>query len=317
MATPRDYYVWVEKYRPQTLSECILPVAVKGTLEGIIQQGNMTNLLLAGKAGTGKTTVARALVRELDADALVINASEENGIDVLRTKIKDYASTLSLDGSRKYVILDEADYLHPASTQPALRAFMEEFSHSCGFILTANFPARIIPPLHSRCSLVDFKIPSTERGAIARAMLGRCERILTDEGINYNQKVVAEVVKIYFPDFRRVLNELQRFSSTGSLSEAILSQLSEKDVSELFAAMKTGEYSTVRKWVALHEDMDAASFYRMMAEQIPSRVSSDALAELIVQMADYNYRSAFCADQQLNSLACLTEIMHSANGRFK
>lgn len=311
--TAREHFVWVEKYRPQTLAECILPSAVKSTLQGILDTGDTSNLLLAGRAGTGKTTVARALVRDLDADALVINASEENGIDVLRTKIKDYASSFSLGEGRKYVILDEADYLHPASTQPALRAFMEEFSATCGFILTANFPQRIIPPLHSRCSIVDFKIPSKERPAIASAMMARTMDILKKENVTADPKIVAEVVKLYFPDFRRTLNELQRFSSTGTLSDAILSQLTDKDVEELFAALKSKDYSIVRKWVALHDDMDAAAFYRMLADNMPKRVTPESLPEIIVQMADYSYRSAFCADQQLNQLAALTEIMHSGN----
>jgi DNA polymerase III delta prime subunit len=310
---PRDYYVWVEKYRPQTLGDCILPNDVKATLEGIVKRRDTTNLLLSGRAGTGKTTVAKALVRALDADALVINASEENGIDVLRNKIKEYASTLSLGDGRKYVILDEADYLHPSSTQPALRAFMEEFSKTCGFILTANFPQRIIVPLQSRCSLVDFKIPASEKAALSAATYARCGTILTDEGVTFNKRVLAEVVKIYFPDLRRLLNELQRFSATGELSEAILSQLTEKDIAELFAALKAKDYTAVRKWAGLHEDMDAASFYRMMTEQVPQRVVPECLGELIVQLGDYNYRSGLCADQLLNTLACLTEVMHSGN----
>jgi DNA polymerase III delta prime subunit len=311
----REHFVWVEKYRPQTLDECILPVSTRQTLDGILKQQSTPNLLLSGRAGTGKTTVARALVRELDADALIINASDENGIDVLRNKIKDYASSFSLDAQRKYVILDEADYLNPQSTQPALRAFMEEFAQTCGFILTCNLPQRIIPPLHSRCSLVDFKIPATERAGIAGKMMTRCADILKTEGVAFNLKTVAEVVKLYFPDFRRTLNELQRFSGTGTLSDAILSQMTDKDVAELFVALKSKDYGAVRKWVALHDDMDAAAFYRMLTDQMPKQVVTESLPEIIVQMADYSYRSAFAADQQLNALACLTEIMHS--GQFK
>jgi len=308
----REFFAWVEAYRPQTLDECILSESVRATLQGIINQQDMPNLLLTGKAGTGKTTVAKALVRTLESDALVINASDENGIDVLRTKIKDYASALSFDGSRKYVILDEADYLHPTSTQPALRAFMEEFSKTCGFILTANFPQRIITPLHSRCSIVDFKIPSKERQTIAAAFAKRAIDILTIEGVKFDKRVVANVVAMYFPDFRRVLNELQRFSATGELSEAILSQLSDKDVSELFGALKSADFSAVRKWIAHHDDMDETAFYRMLTDNVPKQVQPDCLAELIVQMADYSYRSGFCADKQLNALACLVEMMHAA-----
>lgn len=308
----REHFVWVEKYRPKFLDECILPSAVTASLQGILQQKNTPNLLLTGRAGTGKTTVAKALTRELNADALVINASDERNIEVLRGKIHDYASTMTLDGLRKYVILDEADYLNPQSTQPALRSFMEEFSEHCGFILTANFPNKIIPPLQSRCSVVDFKIPSAEKGKIAQATYHRCAEILKTEGVSFTKAVLLEVVKIYFPDFRRILNELQRFSSTGTLSEAILSQLSDKDVDTLFEALKSKRYDSIRKWVGLHEDMDAASFFRMLTEQVPERVLPDCVSELIVQLGDYNFRYGFAADPMLNSLACLTEIMHSA-----
>lgn len=308
----REQFAWVEKYRPQTLDECILPETLKGTLRGILTQQDTPHLLLAGRAGTGKTTVARALARDLGADALVINASEENGIDVLRTKIKDYASALSLDGKRKIVILDEADYLHPQSTQPALRAFMEEFSRTTCFILTCNFPQRIIAPLHSRCSIVDFKIPSKEKPKIATAFLGRALDILKKEGVQHDPKIVANVVMMYFPDFRRVLNELQRFSAGGELSDGILTQLTDKDVETLFAAVKSKDFGNVRKWVALHDDMDPAASYRMLSEQVPKRIDESTLPEVIVQMADYSYRSGFCADQQLNFLACLVEMMHSA-----
>jgi DNA polymerase III delta prime subunit len=311
----REHFAWVEKYRPHTLDECILPTSVKQTLMSAVQQKDTTNLLLVGRAGTGKTTVARALVRELGADALVINASEENGIDVIRGKIKDYASTMGFSGGRKYVILDEADYLHPQSTQPALRAFIEEFSKTCGFILTANFPQRIIAPLHSRCAIVDFKIPSSERATVAAAFAKRVMDILTKEGVTFDKKVVQQVVALYFPDFRRVINELQRFSAGGALSEAVLSQITDKDVAELFGALKSQDFGVVRKWVALHDDMDSAAFYRMLTERIPKEVCESSLAEIIVTMADYSYKSGFCADPQLNNLACLVEILHNAKWR--
>ena len=311
----REHFAWVEKYRPQTLDECILPKSVKDTLVAAVQQKDTTNLLLVGRAGTGKTTVARALVRELDADALVINASEENGIDVIRGKIKDFASTMGFSGQRKYVILDEADYLHPQSTQPALRAFIEEFSKTCGFILTANFPQRIIAPLHSRCAIVDFKVPSSERGAVAMAFTKRVVDILTKEGVTFNPKLVAQVVALYFPDFRRVINELQRYSTSGELSDAVLSQITDKDINDLFIALKGQDFGSVRKWVALHDDMDSTAFYRMLAEQMPKRVDDSSLPEMIVTMADYSYKVGFCADQQLNNLACLVEILHNAKWR--
>jgi DNA polymerase III delta prime subunit len=301
----------VEKYRPQTLDECILTASVKKTLQDAINQKNTTNLLLCGKAGTGKTTVAKAIVREIDADVLVINASEEGNIDTLRNRIKDFASAMGFGGSRKYVILDEADYL-TAATQPALRAFMEEFSKSCGFILTANFPQRIIAPLHSRCSVVDFKIPAKERPDLAKAFWQRACDILTQEGVAHDPKIVSQVVANYFPDFRRVLNELQRFSAGGELSVAILSQITDKDIADLFAAIKMKDYVQMRKWVVNHEDVDPTAFYRMLGEQIPKQVDHACLPQLIVLLADYAYRAAFCADAQLNTLACLVEVMTAA-----
>jgi len=307
----REYFAWVEKYRPQTLDECILTESVKSTLQDAINQKNTTNLLLVGRAGTGKTTVAKAIVREIDSDCLVINASEEGNIDTLRSRIKDFASSMGFGGERKYVILDEADYLTTA-TQPALRGFMEEFSKSCGFILTANFPQRIIAPLHSRCSVVDFKIPAAERPELAKAFYLRACDILKHEGVTYDPKTVQHVVANYFPDFRRILNELQRFSAGGELSIAILTQITDKDIADLFVAIKDKEYAAMRKWVVNHEDMDPTAFYRMLGDQLPKRVDHACLPQLIVLLADYGYRAAFCADAQLNTLAVLVEVMTAA-----
>jgi DNA polymerase III delta prime subunit len=311
---PREQFVWTEKFRPQTIAECILPSSIEQTLQGILKTGATNNLLLSGKAGTGKTTVARAIVREFDAEALFINASEEGGIDTLRNKIRDFASAMSFGGRRKFVILDEADYLTPA-TQPALRGFMEEFAKSCGFILTCNLLQRVIQPLQSRCSVVDFKIPPKERPAMAAAYAKRACDILTAENITFSKQVVQNVVLMYFPDFRRVLNELQRYSSTGNLSEAILSQVCDKDIADLIDVMKKKDFAGTRKWLVNHEDLDATTFYRMTGEHLPKYLDPSSVPEIIVLLADYGFRVSMAADVQLNNLACLVEVMSSAKWR--
>lgn len=311
----REHFAWVEKYRPQTLDDCILPEAVKQTFAGILKQGDAPNLLLTGGAGVGKTTVAKAVCNMLGVDVLVINASDENGIDTVRVTIKEFASSLGFNGKRKYIILDEADMM-TFQAQPALRALTEEFAKQCGFIFTANFPARIIPALHSRCSVVDFTIPLKERKPLAVAFAKRAIHILTTEGVTFDQKVALGAVQMYFPDFRRTLNELQRFSASGTLSEAILSQFSDKDITDLVTALKSKEYGPIRSWVISH-DLDASAFYRVLFDQVvtPDRVELDCLPTLICLTADYNYKAAFAADKQLNALACLVEMQ--SEGRFK
>jgi DNA polymerase III delta prime subunit len=305
---PREQFVWCEKWRPQTLDECILPQSIRVMLNGIMQQDDLPNLLFTGKAGTGKTTVARAIARDLDRDVLVINASDENGIDVLRTKLKDFASSVSFDGKRKIIVLDEADYLSPSSTQPALRAFIEEFTNT-SFIFTCNHSNRIIAPLHSRCSVVNFSVPKTERADIMSQFAKRVFEILDTESITYDKRLVLEVVQQHFPDFRRTLNELQRFSSTGTLQTDILSQVSDKDVAALMKALSTADFNATRKWMAEHEDIDEATFYRMLSDQLPKHIKNSDLPQAILTLADYSYRSAFAADKSLNMLAALTEIM--------
>lgn len=304
----REYFVWVEKYRPQTVDECILPDIVVASLQGILDTGDLPNLLLAGGAGVGKTTVARAIARQLDMDVLLVNASDENGIDVLRTKLKDFASSMSFEGKRKMIILDEADYLSPA-VQPALRGFMEEFAGSTVFVLTCNHPNRIIAPLHSRCSVVDFKITKADRPKVMQRMFTRLSQILTREHITFDKTLLAEAVKLYFPDMRRMLNELQRFSSTGALSPEISVQISDKDIDTLYHILKSKDFVKLRKWVSEHDDMSSTAFYRTVSDTLPDRCAPESLPEAIILLADYSYRAAFAADASLNHLACLTELM--------
>ena len=305
----REFFVWVEKYRPQTLDDCILSSSVMHSLRGILEKQDTPNLLFCGKAGTGKTTVARCLAADMQMDVLMINASDENGIDVLRSKLKDFASSMSLEGKRKMIILDEADYLHPTSTQPALRAFIEEFAATTTFILTCNHPNRIIAPLHSRCSVVDFGVPKADRPSVMTQFAKRAFQVLDLEGVTYDKRLVMEVLRVYFPDFRRVLNELQRFSGGNELSREVLSQLSDKDVAELFATLASRDFNRLRKWIAQHDDMNESAFYRMLSEQLPSRLTPADLPNSILLLADYSYRVAFAADKSLNMLACLVDLM--------
>lgn len=305
----REYFVWVEKYRPLTLSDCILPKALTATLKGIIAKQDMPNLLFHGRAGTGKTTVAKALCKDLGADAMLVNASDDRGIELIRTRIKDYASSTSLSGTRKYVILDEADQL-TNDAQPALKAMIEEFSHNCGFIFTCNDLQRMIEPLQSRCSVIDFAVPAAERNAIAVAYMSRCSEILTTEEVTFDKKVLQQVIINYFPDFRRVLNELQRHSGTGELSEAVLAMLSEKDINNLFDTLKKKDFPALRKWLIAHEDMNDTAFYRMLHHQVIDRIQPNLMNEVIIMMADYAYRTSRSADKSLTALACLVELMN-------
>ena len=300
-------FLWVEKYRPRTLDDCILPADQKQTFKEMLSKGEIQNMLLCGGAGMGKTTVARALCEELQTDYIIINGSEESGIDVLRTKIKQFASTVSFSGKPKVVILDEADYLNPNSTQPALRAFIEEFSNNCRFILTCNFKNRIIPPLHSRCAVIEFKLPKADKPKIASAFFKRVTEILSLEKIESDGKVVARVIEKHFPDYRRVLNELQKYSSTGKIDEGILVSLSDANMNELLASLKEGDWKKMRTWVVNNLDNDPQTIYRKLYDTLTEHVKQ--VPQLVLLLADYQYKSAFCADQEINLVACLTEIM--------
>lgn len=304
-----EHFLWVEKYRPKKIADCFLPNDLKQYFEGIIENGEIQNMLLSGSAGTGKTTVARALCEELNSDYILINGSEESGIDVLRTKIKQFASTVSFTGNTKVVILDEADYLNPNSTQPALRGFIEEFANNCRFIFTCNYKNRIIPPLHSRCAVIDFKIPKNEKPKLAAAFYKRVVEILSLEDIESNAKVVAKVVEKHFPDFRRTLNELQRYSQTGSIDEGILVNVSEAAMDELVEALSEKDWKRMRSWVVNNLDNDPVSLFRRIYDTLVP--ITNHVPQLVLTIADYQYKSAFVSDQEINLVACLTEIMAS------
>ena len=301
--------LWVEKYRPSKISECILTDDLKKTFQTFVDEGKIPNLLLTGGPGVGKTTVAKAMLEELGATYMMINGSEESGIDVLRNKIKNFASTVSMDGNRKFVILDEADYLNPQSTQPALRGFIEEFHKNCGFILTCNFKNRIIDPIHSRCSVVEFRIPTTEKHKLAGEFFKRVQTILGEEGVQYQPKAVAGIVEKYFPDWRRVLNELQRYSVSGMIDSGILVNISETNMKDLTTFLKEKDFKSIRKWVANNLDNDPARMYRKVYDALYEDIQPQTVPHLVLATADYSYKSAFVADQEINMLAFMIEIM--------
>ena len=304
-----EQFLWVEAYRPKKIDDCILPADQKQFFKQMVAKGEIQNMLLCGTAGTGKTTVARALCEELQTDYIIINGSEESGIDVLRTKIKQFASTVSFTGNTKVVILDEADYLNPNSTQPALRGFIEEFAGNCRFILTCNFKNRIIPPLHSRCAVVEFKIPNKEKPAMAAGFYRRVVDILTQESIPFDSKTLAKVVEKHFPDFRRTLNELQRYSQSGAIDEGILANIGETNMKELIDSLRTKDWKKMRAWVVNNLDNDPVSLFRKIYDTLVPLTNQ--VPQLVLTIADYQYKSAFVADQEINLVACLTEIMAS------
>ena len=304
-----DEILWVEKYRPQTIEDCILPSELKQTFQQFVDNEEIPNLLLTGTAGVGKTTIAKAMLEQIGCTYMMINGSEESGIDTLRTKIKNFASTVSMDGKRKYVILDEADYLNPQSTQPALRGFIEEFSKNCGFILTCNFRNRIIEPLHSRCSTVEFRIPNAEKPKLASQFMKRVQHILETENVKSNDDVVATLIGKFFPDWRRCLNELQRYSATGQIDSGILVNISDSSIQELLSFIKNKEFTNTRKWIVHNLDNDPSRIYRRIYDSLYDNVAPSSIPHCVLILADYSYKSAFVADQEINLLACLTEIM--------
>jgi DNA polymerase III delta prime subunit len=305
-------FLWVEKYRPSKVKDCILPKQLKQIFTKIVEQGELPNMILSGTSGLGKTTIARALCNELDLDVLQINASEESGIDTLRSKIKQFASSVSLHGGKtKVVLLDEADYLNAQSTQPALRAFIEEFSSSCRFILTCNFKNRIIEPLHSRCSVVEFNTNKTVMAGLCGDFLVRLESILKDEKVSYNKKVIAELIMKYAPDWRRVLNECQKFATTGELESDVLVTLNNKKITEVAGYIKDKNFREMRKWVALNSDIDSSAIFRGIYDSMYEYVEPQSIPQAVIILGEYQYKAAFVADKELNTVACLTELMGS------
>jgi DNA polymerase III delta prime subunit len=305
-----DHLLWTEKYRPQTIEECILPERLKKPFQEYVNQNTIPNLILSGGPGVGKTTVAKAMCNEIGCDFMVINGSDESGIDIFRTKIKNYASSMSLAGGRKVIIIDEADYLNPNSTQPALRNAIEEFAVNCSFIFTCNYKNRIIEPLHSRCAVIDFGLKNGEKAKMASAFFKRVQSVLQSESVDFDDAVIAELVKKHFPDFRRVLNELQRYSQFGKIDTGILSQIADVSINEIIKNIKEKDFGAIRKWVATNE-IDSTTLYRKIYDSLYDNLKPQSIPQAVLILADYQYKAAFVADGEINTVACLTDLMVS------
>lgn len=305
-----NHLLWTEAYRPNTIQDCILPERLKTPFQEYVKQGQIPNLILHGGPGVGKTTVAKAMCKEIGCDYMVINGSDESGIDTFRNKIKNYASSMSISGGRKVIIIDEGDYLNPNSTQPALRNAIEEFASNCSFIFTCNYKSRIIEPLHSRCAVVDFTLKKDERSKMAAAFYKRVQEILKKENVEYNDTVVAELIKKHFPDFRRVLNELQRYSKFGKIDTGILSQIENVKIAEIVKFIREKDFAAIRKWAAT-TDVDATTLFRQLYDSLYDVLKPQSIPGAVVILADYQYKQAFVADAEINLVACLTELMVS------
>jgi DNA polymerase III delta prime subunit len=308
-------FIWVEKYRPMTVSDTILPASLKTTFKNMLATGELQNMLFTGTAGLGKTTIAKALCRELGLDYIVINGSEEGNIDTLRGKIKQFASTVSLEGGKKVIILDEADYLNPQSTQPALRGFIEQFSDNCRFILTCNFKNRIIEPLHSRCGVYEFNTTKKQMAGLAGQFMTRLEQILAAEQVTADKALLAEVIMKYLPDWRRVINECQRFSINGKLDTSIINTRDHNQYNDLLKHLKNKDFKKMRAWVVNNIDVDASAIFRGIYDRMVDSVQPTSIPQLVLILADYQYKNAFVADHELNIVACMTEVM--SNVEFK
>ena len=306
----RDDFLWVAKYRPSKVSECVLPSDLQEPFSEYVEQGKVPNLILCGGPGSGKTTIARALCEEIGLDYLMVNGSDEGrNIDTVRTTLNQFCSSVSMTGNRKAVIMDEADYSNPDSVQPAMRGFIEKFGNNVSFIFTCNYPNRIIEPIHSRCAVIDFLIPKNEKPKIAENYLHRCEDVLKKEEVEFERKVLIQLIMKHFPDFRRVLNELQRYSASGKIDTGILSSLEELNVTELVESLKTKRFSDMRKWTNSNMDSDTTRIFRKLYDSLNSYLKPQSVPQAVLIIADYQYKSAFVADQEINMVACLTEIM--------
>ena len=302
--------LWVEKYRPRTIEDCILPESIKKTLRDVVSQNKIPNMMFTGTSGIGKTTAARAICNETQADYLIINGSDEGRmIDTLRIKLTQFCSTISLSGSRKVVIIDEADYMNADSVQPAMRNFTERFADNCSFIFTCNYKNRIIEPIHSRCAVIDFSLKNGEKQVIAARFMKRVEGILTDESIDYDKEVIAKLVLKHFPDFRRVLNELQRYSTSGEINSGVLANIKEMNLKELIDSLREKNFSKMRQWVVANVDNDPATVYRKIYDELYNVVDKGSIPQAVLTIAEYQYKSAFVADQEINLVACLVELM--------
>jgi DNA polymerase III delta prime subunit len=303
-----EHLLWTEKYRPKSVEQCILPERLKKPFQEYVNQKQIPNLLLSGGAGVGKTTVAKAMCQEIGCDYMVINGSDESGIDTFRVKIKNYAASLSLTGGRKVIIIDEADYLNPNSTQPALRNAIEEYAGNCSFIFTCNYKTRIIEPLHSRCAVIDFGLKNGEKAKMAGQFFKRIQNILGDEGVEYEDAVIAELIKKHFPDFRRVLNELQRYSKFGKIDTGILAQIANVQISQIVEHIKSKDFGAIRKWAAT-SDLDTNTVFRQIYDALYDIMKPQSIPRAVLILADYQYKNAFVADAEINLVACLTELM--------
>jgi DNA polymerase III delta prime subunit len=303
-----DNPLWVERYRPRKVVDCVLPARLKATFQGMVDKGEVPNLTLVGRAGVGKTTVAKAMLDEIGADYMVLNASLYGNIDTLRTTVTDFASGISFSGGRKYVVLDEADYL-TAATQGGLRNFIEEYSGNCGFILTANFQHKLIEPLWSRCPIVEFKFPKEEKPALALEFFERAKAVLEAEGVEHDPQAVAELVRRFFPDFRRVLNEMQRYASTGKIDAGILARFGDAEMRKLVGYMREKDFTSCRKWVAENIDTEPAVLFRRLYDDCATHLTPESIPQLVLLIAEYQDKATRVADQEINTAAFLVHVM--------